>query len=36
MRYADDFLILFQYENGAQKVMEVLPKRLGKFSLEAA
>ena len=36
VRYADDFLILFQYENEAQKVMEVLPKRLGKFSLEVA
>ena len=35
-RYADDFLILFQYENEARKVMEVLPKRLGKFSLEVA
>lgn len=36
MRYADDFLILFQYENEARKVMEVLPKRLGGFSLEVA
>ena len=36
VRYADDFLILFQYENEARKVMEVLPKRLGKFSLEVA
>ncbi len=36
VRYADDFLILFQYENEAQKVMEVMKKRLGKFSLEIA
>lgn len=36
VRYADDFLILFQYENEARRVMEVLPKRLGKFSLEVA
>lgn len=36
VRYADDFLILFQYENEAQKVMDVLKKRLGKFSLEVA
>ena len=36
VRYADDFLILFQHENEARKVMEVLPKRLGKFSLEVA
>ena len=35
-RYADDFLILFQYENEARRVMEVLPKRLGKFLLEVA
>lgn len=36
VRYADDFLILFQYENDALAVLEVLKKRLGKFSLEAA
>ena len=36
VRYADDFLILFQYEKDAQAVLEVLKKRLGKFSLEAA
>ena len=36
VRYADDFLILFQYENEARKVMNVLKKRLGKFSLEVA
>ena len=36
VRYADDFLILFQYEKDAQAVLEVLKKRLGKFSLETA
>lgn len=36
VRYADDFLILFQYENEARKVMDTLKKRLDKFSLEAA
>ena len=36
VRYADDFLILFQYENEAKQVMEALKPRLGKFSLEVA
>lgn len=36
VRYADDFLILFQYENEAQQVMQALKPRLGKFSLEVA
>lgn len=36
VRYADDFLILFQYENEAQMVMEALKPRLGRFSLEVA
>jgi group II intron reverse transcriptase/maturase len=36
VRYADDFLIMFQNENEAQKVLEALGKRLGKFSLETA
>lgn len=36
VRYADDFLILFQYENEAQQVMTALKRRLGKFSLETA
>ena len=36
VRYADDFLILFQYENEARSVLEVLKERLGKFSLEVA
>ena len=36
VRYADDFLILFQYENEAQTVLNTLRNRLGKFSLELA
>ena len=36
VRYADDFVILFQYEEEARAVLEVLRKRLGKFSLEVA
>ena len=36
VRYADDFLIMFQYENEAKKVMEALKARLSKFSLEVA
>ena len=36
MRYADDFLLMFQYENEARQVMEVLKERLGKFGLELA
>jgi group II intron reverse transcriptase/maturase len=33
VRYADDFVILFAREDDAQRVMEVLPKRLGKYGL---
>ena len=36
VRYADDFLILFQYENEAQTVLNTSRNRLGKFSLELA
>lgn len=36
VRYADDFLILFQYENEAQVVQTALKERLAKFSLELA
>ena len=36
VRYADDFLIMFQYESEARKVMQVLIPRLGKFGLEVA
>ena len=35
-RYADDFLIMFQYENEAQLVLNKLRSRLEKFSLELA
>ena len=34
IRYCDDFIIMFRFEEDAKKVYEVLPKRLGKFSLE--
>jgi group II intron reverse transcriptase/maturase len=33
IRYADDFVILFRNEADARRVMEVLPKRFGKFGL---
>jgi len=36
VRYADDFLMLFQYENEAGQVMERLSQRLKAFSLEVA
>ena len=36
VRYADDFLILFQYENEARDVHEWLKRRLEKFALEVA
>ena len=36
VRYADDFIIMFQYENEANKVHEVLKKRLEKSGLELA
>lgn len=34
VRYADDFLIMFQYENEAKRVYELLIERLAKFGLE--
>lgn len=34
VRYADDFLIMFQYENEAKQVFKLLIKRLAKFGLE--
>src|SRR5690606_16742598 len=34
IRYADDFLLGFTSEEDARRVMEVLPKRLGKYSLK--
>ena len=36
MRYADDFIMLFQYEKEAYEVMEALKKRLLKFDLGVA
>ncbi|MBR2768801.1 MAG: group II intron reverse transcriptase/maturase [Solobacterium sp.] len=36
IRYADDFVIMFEYEDDAFRVYEVLKKRLGKFGLELA
>jgi len=36
VRYADDFLLMFQYENEAEQVMEALTKRLDKFGLDLA
>ena len=33
VRYADDFVIVFEREDDARKVMEVLPKRFGKYGL---
>lgn len=34
VRYADDFLIMFQYENEAKQVYKKLIERLAKFDLE--
>jgi RNA-directed DNA polymerase len=34
IRYADDFVVCFQYKSDAQRFREELVKRLGKFSLE--
>jgi group II intron reverse transcriptase/maturase len=36
VRYADDFVCMFQYEDDAKKFYEVLPKRLEKFGLSVA
>ena len=36
VRYCDGFIIMFQYENEAQKVYELLKERLKKFNLELA
>lgn len=33
VRYADDFVIVFQWEADARRVLEVLPKRFGKYGL---
>ena len=34
VRFADDFVIGFQYEEDARRVMDILPKRFGKYGLE--
>ena len=36
VRYADDFVIMFQYEEEAKKVYDALVKRLAKYGLEVA
>lgn len=36
VRYADDFVCLFQYENEARKFYQLLIERLKKFGLEIA
>ena len=36
VRYADDFVICVQYKDEAERILEVLKKRLGKFNLELA
>lgn len=36
IRYADDLVMLFTCETDAQRVMNALPKRFGKFGLELA
>jgi RNA-directed DNA polymerase len=33
IRYADDFVIVFTHEADARRVLEVLPKRFGKYGL---
>lgn len=33
IRYADDFVVLFEREADARRVMDVLPKRFGKYGL---
>lgn len=36
VRYADDFIVMFRYENEAQKFYEMLEERLMKFNLNLA
>jgi len=36
VRYADDFVCAFRYQDDAERFYRVLPKRLGKFQLEVA
>ena len=33
IRFADDFVLAFQLESDARRVLEVLPKRFGKYGL---
>jgi RNA-directed DNA polymerase len=33
IRYADDFVLVFQLESDARRVLEVLPERFGKYGL---
>ena len=33
IRYADDFVIIFREEKDAERVKEVIPKRIGKYGL---
>ena len=33
LRFADDFILLFEHEEDARRVLEVLPKRFGKYGL---
>lgn len=33
IRYADDFVIVFEYKDDAERVMKVLPKRMSKYGL---
>lgn len=33
VRFADDFVLVFEQEDDARRVMDVLPKRFGKFGL---
>jgi len=33
IRFADDFVVLFEYEEDARRVMEVIPKRFEKYGL---
>lgn len=33
IRYADDFIMVFEYESDARRVMSVLPKRFAKYGL---
>jgi len=33
IRYADDFVIIFEHETDARRVMAVLPRRMSKYGL---